>query len=89
MCIQPIDAWEQCNHTRKTELNRYLVHALENSNIAAETESASGQIRLYSYLLYTVARFTLLGAFPNIPRVASGHIYVHINLGVVARSSNS
>ena len=24
-----IDAWEQCNHTRKYELNLYLVHALE------------------------------------------------------------
>ena len=29
----PIDAWEQCNHTRKTELNRYLVHALEQPPI--------------------------------------------------------
>ena len=29
-----IDAWEQCNHTRKTELNRYLVHALEQPPIS-------------------------------------------------------
>ena len=29
----PIDAWEQCNHTRKNELNRYLVHALEQPPI--------------------------------------------------------
>ena len=28
-----IDAWEQCNHTRKTELNRHLVHALEQPPI--------------------------------------------------------
>ena len=33
-CIcMSIDAWEQCNHTRKTELNRYLVHALEQPPI--------------------------------------------------------
>ena len=28
-----IDAWEHCNHTRKTELNRHLVHALEQPPI--------------------------------------------------------
>ena len=27
-------AWEQCNHTRKNELNRYLVHALEQPPIS-------------------------------------------------------
>ena len=28
-----VHMWEQCNHTRKTELNRYLVHALEQTPI--------------------------------------------------------
>ena len=31
-----IDTWEQCNHTRKNELNRYLVHALEQPPISLE-----------------------------------------------------
>ena len=28
-----VGAWEQCNHTRKNELNRCLVHALEQPPI--------------------------------------------------------
>ena len=28
-----IDAWEQCSHTRNNEVNRYLVHALEQPPI--------------------------------------------------------
>ena len=35
-----IDAWEQCNHTRKTELNRYLVHALEQTPIHVHVRAA-------------------------------------------------
>ena len=36
-----IDAWEQCNHTRKTELNRYLVHALEQPPICMRFKKIS------------------------------------------------
>ena len=40
-----IDAWEQCNHTRKNELNRYLVHALEQPPIYRMEEASEKRFR--------------------------------------------
>ena len=59
----PIDAWEQCNHTRKTELNRYLVHALEQPPICT-AEHEGLVVELLLWVLEPTINFHFLPASP-------------------------